>query len=635
MISDGSAVFPLHLHDVIDLIKEHKWRSVMDHLTSSHFLNEVKSCVYNYPITLLHIACTIPSVPVDVIKILIQVYPHACLAEDEDCRLPIHLASTTAGINFKVIRTLMRACPKSCFIADCMDGSLPLYLLLKNNGVGNINLRVKHLISSIPAACVYKEDTSLMHGFSDDMLPDIILNQVLKMYPQVCHIQNENSDTLLHLLCSHKHSTLQTIFDVANMYPEACAKTNSDGSLPLHLVNSEKENEGVIKILLDLHPRSICVSNFAGNVPLMTRNYRESPMKVKAILSYSDQACIRLLLHTRNYTGLLPVEELFHEIQCDLSSMYHRQGSSFLHMQHTLKVTNQIKSLTYLMRAYVYGSVDNMSIGNKLSGVHNILFWTAFPLFTKMLLKHFPHLIKEQDDNGELPLHILTKDSYTTNVIHQCSICSNFPIRGPYSWHSANGIGIHICDKCTEKPSRCHLNDTRLLELPKRMPLVEYQSKFKMKHIVQYHIITVIFHLLHAIPFPLFLCNINAIQGYELVRDALKIYPQAASKPDHAGYLPLHLSLYAGKTWNSGIKEIFEAAPDSNLIQDHKTHLFPFMIAASKNDDDNSHLRIKGFPTGQHEPELSIKKQMFLSELTTVYKLLREAPFQVHGGIRI
>jgi len=490
----------------------------------------------------------------------------------------------------------MIACPQSCFIRDCVEEDLPLYLLLKNNGVDNINLRAKHLISSIPAACVYKEDTSLIHGFCDEILPDIILNQILKMYPQVCHIQNENSDTLLHLLCSHKHSTLRTICDVANIYPEACAKTNSDGSLPLHLVNSEKEYEGVIKFLLDLHPRSIFVSNLSGQVPLMTPNYRESHMKVNAILSHSDQAYAQLLLHTRNRIGLLPVEELFHKIQCDLSSMYHRRGSSFIHMQHTSKVTNQIKSLTYLMRAYVYGSVDNMSIGSKLNGLHSIFFWTAFPLFTKLLLQHFPHLLKEKDYNGELPLHILTKDSSTSNIIHQCSICSNFPIRGPYFWHSANGI--NICDKCTKNSSRYQSNDTLLPELPKRIPLVEYQS-------------------------------------YELVRDALKIYPQAASKPNHNGYLPLHLSLYAGKTWNSGIKEIFEAAPDSNLIQDHKTHLFPFMIAASRNDDDNRHLRIKSLLTGQREPELNFEKQVFLSELTTVFKLLREAPFQVHSGNQI
>jgi len=586
MMTDGSAVFPSQWR-VINLIKEDKWQVVMHHLTSSYFLSEVKSCVYNYPMTLLHIACTIPSVPVDVIQRLIKVYPHACLAEDEDCRLPIHMASTTAGIKFQVIHALMVACPQSCFVRDCTDEDLPFYLLLKNNGTGNINLH--DLISSIPSACVYRENTSLIHGFCNEILPDIIVNKVLQMYPQVCHIQNENSDTLLHLLCSHKHSTLQTIFDVANMYPEACAKTNSDGNLPLHLVNSEKEHVGVIKLLLDLNPRSIFVSNLSGQVPLMTPNYRESPMKVKAVLSYSDQACIQLLLHTRNRIDLLPVEEFFHEIQCDLSSMYRRRGSSFLHMQHTSKVTNQIKSLTYLMRAYVYGSVDNMSTGNKLKGLHSIFFWTAFPLFTKMLLQHFPHLIKEQDYNGELPLHILTKDSSTSNIVHHCSICSNFPIRGPYFWHSANGI--HICDKCIEKPTYYDVNDAPFPELPKCMPLVEYQS-------------------------------------HELVRDALKIYPQAASEPDHTGYLPLHLSLYAGKTWNNGIKEIFEAAPDSNLIQDHKTQLFPFMIAASKNDD-------KGFPTGQHEPELSIKKQMFLSELTTVYKLLREAPFQVHGGIRI
>jgi len=119
------------------------------------------------------------------------------------------------------------------------------------------------------------------------------------------------------------------------------------------------------------------------------------------------------------------------------------------------------------------------------------------------------------------------------------------------------------------------------------------------------------------------------------VRDALKIYPKAASKPDHNGYLPLHLSLYAGKTWNSGIKEIFEAAPDSNLIQDHETHLFPFMIAASRNNDDNRHKRNKSLLTGQREPELNFEKQVFLSELTTVFKLLREAPFQVHSGTLI
>ena len=35
------------------------------------------------------------------------------------------------------------------------------------------------------------------------------------------------------------------------------------------------------------------------------------------------------------------------------------------------------------MRGYAYGSVDNMSIRNKLSGAHNIFFWSVFPLLKK------------------------------------------------------------------------------------------------------------------------------------------------------------------------------------------------------------------------------------------------------------
>jgi len=590
----ASEVFPLQLH-VIDLIKEHEWQAVIEHLSSTHFISEVSSCAYTYPRTLLHIACTIPSVPADVIQILTTLYPYACLAEDEDGRLPIHLASTTAGIHLQVIRILMIASPESCFKRDCMDEELPVYLLLKYNSLTNIDLDVKDLISSIPTACVYNEEISLAHGFCYEILPEIILNQIIKTYPKVCHIHNDNGDTLLHLLCSHKDSTLQTIFDVTNEYPQACAEKNYNGDLPLHLVSTKNEHEKVIKLLLNVYPCSIFKSNAAGQIPLLTQNFRESPMKVKTVLSHSDQANIQSLLHTRNHIDLLPVEELFYRIQCDLSLVCHSRGilSSFLHMQYGLKVTNQTKSLKYLMRAYVNGCEDNMNSGNKFNDVHTNFFWTAFPLFTKLLLQHFPDLIKEKDCRGELPLHILAKDSSTSSIVHQCSICSVFPISGPYFWYSADGT--HICGHCSEKSSHSYFNNLLSPQLPLQMPLIEYQS-------------------------------------YELVNDALKIYPQAASIPDHNGNLPLHLGLYAGKTWNSGIKEIFEAAPGSNFIQDRSTHLFPFMLAASKNNNDNTHKHIKDLASRELETEISLKKWTSLSELTTIFALLRRAPFQVHNS---
>ena len=119
--------------------------------------------------------------------------------------------------------------------------------------------------------------------------------------------------------------------------------------------------------------------------------------------------------------------------------------------------------------------------------------------------------------------------------------------------------------------------------------------------------------------------------GYELVKDALKIYPHAASISDNHGNLPLHTGLYSGKTWNSGIKEIFEAAPDSNLVQDHKTRLFPFMIAASRYNNDSRNQYDNYVLNGHHKKESRLRKEGSISELTTIFQLLRNAPFQVNN----
>ena len=69
---------------------------------------------------------------------------------------------------------------------------------------------------------------------------------------------------------------------------------------------------------------------------------------------------------------------------------------------------------------------------------------------------------------------------------------------------------------------------------------------------------------------------------HEVIKHTLRVYPKAASIPDSSGNLPLHLSLRAGKTWYTGVKEIFEAAPYAIHVQDRISHQFPFMITASK-----------------------------------------------------
>ena len=124
----------------------------------------------------------------------------------------------------------------------------------------------------------------------------------------------------------------------------------------------------------------------------------------------------------------------------------------------------------------------------------------------------------------------------------------------------------------------------------------------------------------------LILFDFNNMTGHEIVKDVLTTNPQAASKPDRYGNLPLHVSLHTGKTWNAGVKEIFEAAPYAIDVRDHKSQQYPFMIAAYKKirANDITEARILT-QTG-----LDLQHSIFLSELTTVFELLRRSPNRVN-----
>lgn len=103
-------------HDVLlDNISNQRWQAVNSILYSKEFLDEIKS-LNNYAIqpTLLHVTCSIPPVPLEVIKRILDIYTeNSCLIEDEDGSLPIHIACSTPGISPQVIQTLFQACPKT------------------------------------------------------------------------------------------------------------------------------------------------------------------------------------------------------------------------------------------------------------------------------------------------------------------------------------------------------------------------------------------------------------------------------------------------------------------------------------------------------------------------------------------
>jgi len=580
---------PPQLH-LADLIKEEEWNAVIELLTSNDAADKVKLRSSHHPMTHLHLACSTSKVPVRVIQAIITQYPDACLTEDEDGSLPIHVACSTPDMALEVIETLMITSPKSCLRRENNSGDLPIYLLIENNGSSNIEWFVSHLISSLPASCIYDKETSVINDVCNNILPEAIIHQILEIHPQVCCIPpHNNGDTLLHILCSHNEATPRTIRIIVNLHPGLCAEQDNEGNLPLHVVNSRNQPEEIIRILLNAYPHGIFIRNALGQMPLSAHAIRDSPTKIKAILSYSDFSAVRHLLCIKDKCGLVPAQDFYYKMQCDLTcSMIssHNDLLPYLNLECHPTLINQIKSLYYLTTAYVYGSIDKIKSEGNLMVPHQSFFWTAFPLFTKMILQVFPQLAKERDCNGTLPLHIIAKEVLECGTC-RCFTCGVFPIVGPFLQY--NG-GRKTCIKCSRNTNLYHTSGSR----PIGMPLVEYKS-------------------------------------HEVIKDIIYAYPEAASIPDPFGDLPLHLSLRAGKTWDTGVKEIFEAAPHAIHVQDRKLKQFPFMIAASKRLND-SYYPVKVLDTKQEEIESSHQIAVDLLELTTVFELLRRYPCAVDSN---
>jgi ankyrin repeat protein len=85
----------------------------------------------------------------------------------------------------------------------------------------------------------------------------------------------------------------------------------------------------------------------------------------------------------------------------------------------------------------------------------------------------------------------------------------------------------------------------------------------------------------------------NHSDGDSMQPSVIEILVSASSDPacvpDSTGRLPLHLAIASGKLWAHGVKAILGANPDALMVQDSKTKLYPFLLAAeTPNSETNT-----------------------------------------------
>ena len=243
-----------------------------------------------------------------------------------------------------------------------------------------------------------------------------------------------------------------------------------NGNLPLHCVSPGVLPESTIQMLIHENPQSIYTQNVFGFVPAVSQFIKDSKESKETILSSPGTAIVRNLVQTMNHIGLVSINDLYYEMQCDLTSfIIHSPRNVFLNPKSYPKLGNQIESLFHLVTRYVYGFKDAMN-SSRIGVPHQPFLWTSFSLFVRTMLQHAPFIAKEKDIYGELPLHIIVKQGFDTYNMFQCSVCSDFQILGPFLSYSKRK---KVCIKCYHKSTDILWN----LSSFGRLPLLEYQRK--------------------------------------------------------------------------------------------------------------------------------------------------------------
>ena len=110
-----------------DELKSFNYQSLLSNILEQHWYN-VNSILASRDLVVtplmssprsiesspLHIACSLPSVPVGIVESLLDTYgTSCCLMNDDDGNLPIHIACSTPDIDPLVIQTLLEASPET------------------------------------------------------------------------------------------------------------------------------------------------------------------------------------------------------------------------------------------------------------------------------------------------------------------------------------------------------------------------------------------------------------------------------------------------------------------------------------------------------------------------------------------
>jgi Ankyrin repeats (3 copies) len=387
----------------------------------------------------------------------------------------------------------------------------------------------------------------------------------IKSHPHESRIVNSTEGRLpLHVACDHDAPAvvIQTLLQV---YPEASIRTGTSNMNPLHITcSSPQASVHVVRVLLEMgFFEQFSMRDVDGDTPLHAACRCGASLEVLELLCQAHSPAV----HVLDYEGLTPLlrlwvrnfviwkeEDLLNlaNWQGDLWEAWHKT-ELLLRAAHCgcspeCATTSAVASSAaypnlqaVLSRVHSFNSLlQSKEAASSLSPrrcrtLHAAAAVDAPRAVLHICLRMYPEQLLERDEQGRTPL----------------LVAAAAPI---YPAHNLSDDGYSLQETDGVVPTATTTSDHMRAE--------------------------------------------DATPGIPSVLEVLlSAYPEGAQQLDPSGRLPLHIALESGKRWCDGVSALVQAYPDAVAIADRSTKLYPYQLAATRENVYNTFALLRLNPT--------------------------------------
>jgi len=363
----------------------------------------------------------------------------------------------------------------------------------------------------------------------------------VKLYIQQANLPDENSSYALHLVCQDLNAPLYIIRMIYFAFPDAAVYLDASRRTPLFIAVEIFFVDAAV-FLTHQSPEAALIRNGIGMTPIQYALEDFEPNQIlSAILASNPMATQQL-----DNEGETILKSFFNERNCYLRSLLENNHTLLSDSQMEMKrwATQSVHSKCILMLKAV--TTDNFSQyrldNDEWLAVHASCQVDTCPWsFCNLLLQMHPEQAMKQDDDGNLPIHIIVsvqKKLSDENTIN-CYFCG--PVEKLYYAPCEENTFLGLCENC-----HC----SKIQNDEKEMCCMEPVQK------------------------------VNGV-----LKDLILLNPKMAAVPDRRGNYPLNISISNQQNFIS-TKIIFDAAPGIGRKPDAVDGLLAFMSAAVGDWDD-------------------------------------------------